>query len=219
MSACRPSVVRSISFDPLTCSIPNLVQELPSMSRWSLMIFMSHVQRSRSNHSFEPSVLSAQYLLTPSLDQYQTLFRGCPQWVDDPCWFSGHMLKGQCQTTLHSPLCYPLNIFWPLNWSIPNLVQGLHPCFVHISSNFEFCTKGVYIYVESSDQRSLSSCMIEELYFSVIIMKCPVQSSVAYTRSRTLGSNNLLCPLHNMFVSELYKHVPHLTNFWTIVEI
>ena len=29
MSICRPSVVRSISFDPFTCSIPNLVQGLP----------------------------------------------------------------------------------------------------------------------------------------------------------------------------------------------
>ena len=29
-------------------------------------------------------VLSAQCLLTPSLDQYQTWCSGCPQWVDDP---------------------------------------------------------------------------------------------------------------------------------------
>ena len=29
-------------------------------------------------------VLSAQYLLTPSLDQYQTWCRGCAQQVDDP---------------------------------------------------------------------------------------------------------------------------------------
>ena len=47
-------------------------------------------------------VLSGQYLLTPSLDQYQTWCRGCPQWVYDPYWFSGHMLKGQGQTTLLS---------------------------------------------------------------------------------------------------------------------
>ena len=40
-------------------------------------------------------VLSAQYLLTPSLDQYQTWCRGCPQWVYDPYWFSDHMFKGQ----------------------------------------------------------------------------------------------------------------------------
>ena len=43
-------VVRSISFDPFTWSIPNLFQGLPSMSRWSLLIFRSHVQRSRSNY-------------------------------------------------------------------------------------------------------------------------------------------------------------------------
>ena len=36
-SICRPSVVRSISFDPFTWSIPNLVQGLPSMRRWSLL--------------------------------------------------------------------------------------------------------------------------------------------------------------------------------------
>ena len=76
---CRPNVVHSISFDPFIWSIPNLVQGLPSMSKWSLLIFRSHVQRSRSHHSFEPTVLSAQYLLTPSLDQYQTWCRGCAQ--------------------------------------------------------------------------------------------------------------------------------------------
>ena len=69
LSVCRPSLVRSISFDPFTWSIPNLMQGLPSMSRWSLLIFRSHVQRSRSNHSSLPTVLSAQYLLTPLLDQ------------------------------------------------------------------------------------------------------------------------------------------------------
>ena len=48
LSVCRPSLVRSIPFDPFTWSIPNLVQGLPSMSRWSLLIFRSHVQMSRS---------------------------------------------------------------------------------------------------------------------------------------------------------------------------
>ena len=110
-SVCRPSVVRTISFDPFTWSIPNLVQGLPSMSRWSLFIFRSNVQRSRSNHSSQPTVLSAQYLLTPSLDQYQTWCRACPQWVNGPFWFSGQMFKGQGQTTLLSPLCCPLYIF------------------------------------------------------------------------------------------------------------
>ena len=66
-SVCRPSVFPSISFDPFTWSIPNFVQVLPSMSRWSLLIFRSNVQRSRSNHSFEPSVLSILYTLIPCL--------------------------------------------------------------------------------------------------------------------------------------------------------
>ena len=67
MLVCILSLVRSISFDPFTWSIPNLVQGLPSMSRWSLFIFRSHVQRSRSNYSFEPSVLSTLYILIPWL--------------------------------------------------------------------------------------------------------------------------------------------------------
>ena len=58
-------VVRSISFDPFIWSIPNLVQGL--MSWWSLLIFRSRVQRSRSNHSFDPSVLSTLYILIPCL--------------------------------------------------------------------------------------------------------------------------------------------------------
>ena len=118
MSVCRSVdqvVVRSISFDLFTWSIPNLVQGLPSISRLSLLVFRSHVQRSRSNHSSQPTVFFAQYLLTPSLDQYQTWCRGFPHWVDDPYWFSGHMLKGQGQTTLLSPVCCPLNIFWLLH--------------------------------------------------------------------------------------------------------
>ena len=94
MSVCRQSVVHSISFDPSTWLVPNLVEGLPSISKWCLLIFRSHVQRSRSNHSSHPTVLSAQYLLNPSLDQYQILWRGCPQWVDDPYRFSGHMFKG-----------------------------------------------------------------------------------------------------------------------------
>ena len=67
VSVCRPSVVRSLSFDPFTWSIPNLVQGLPSASRWSLLIFRSHVQRPRSNHSSQPSVLSNLYILIPCL--------------------------------------------------------------------------------------------------------------------------------------------------------
>ena len=41
-------VVRSIAFDPFTWSVLYLMQGLPSMCKWSLLIFRSHVQR--SNH-------------------------------------------------------------------------------------------------------------------------------------------------------------------------
>ena len=44
-----------------------------------------------------PSVVRS-ISIDPSLDQYQT-------------WFSGHMFKGQGQTTLLSPVCCPLYIF------------------------------------------------------------------------------------------------------------
>ena len=42
--------------------------------------------------------------LTPSLDQYQTWCRGYPQWVDDPYLFSGHMFKGQGTKVKVKPL-------------------------------------------------------------------------------------------------------------------
>ena len=72
-------------------------------------------------------VLSAQYLLTPSLDQYQTWCSGCPQWVDDPYWFSGHVFKSQGQTTLLCPLCCLLNIFWPFHLINTKLGAGVAP--------------------------------------------------------------------------------------------
>ena len=70
-------------------------------------------------------VLSAQYLLTPSLNKYQTWCRGCPQWVDVPYWFSEHRFKGQGQTTLLSLLCCRLNIFWPLHLINTKLCVGV----------------------------------------------------------------------------------------------
>ena len=76
-------------------------------------------------------VLSAQYLLTPSLDQYQTWCRRCSQWVNDPYWFSSHMFKGQGQTTVLSTL-YIL---------IPCLLASDSFCFYR-EDKPEFCTMG-----------------------------------------------------------------------------
>ena len=110
-----PCVVRSISFDPFTWSIPNLVQGLTSMSRWSLLIFRSHVQRSRSNHSSQPTLFNPVCcplnIFWPFLIKYQTWCRGCLQRVDDPYWFSGHMFKGQSQTTLLRSVLFTFYIF------------------------------------------------------------------------------------------------------------
>ena len=47
--------------------------------------------------------------------------------------------------------CFVSSIsFYPFTWSIWNLVQGLHPCLVHIhaSSNFEFCSKGACMFLK-----------------------------------------------------------------------
>ena len=90
LSVCRPSIHRSISFDPFAWSISNLVQGLPSISRWSLLIFRSHVHRSRSNHSFEPSVLSTLYILIPCLIASD---RFCFYREDKPefCTMGGHI--------------------------------------------------------------------------------------------------------------------------------
>ena len=67
-------VAHSMSFDHFTWSIPNLVQGLHPISRWSLFIFRSNVQRSRLNYSFEPSVLSTLYILIPWLLAYRFCF-------------------------------------------------------------------------------------------------------------------------------------------------
>ena len=95
-------VVRSISFDPFTWSIPNLVQGLHPISRWSLLIFRSHIQRSMSNHCVVRSISFDPF--TWSIPNWR---RGCPQWEDDPYWFSGHVFKVQGQTAVLSPVCCP----------------------------------------------------------------------------------------------------------------
>ena len=70
-------------------------------------------------------VLQLSVGMSVCLVQYQTWCRGCPQWVNNPYWFSGHMFKGQGQTTLLSPLCCLLNIFWPLHLINTKLSAGL----------------------------------------------------------------------------------------------
>ena len=88
---------------------------MPPLKKWAYCFAIVGRSVGMSVRRSVDQVLSSQYLLTRSLEQYQTWYRGCPPWVDDPYWFSGHMYKGQGQTTLLSPLCCLLNIVWPLH--------------------------------------------------------------------------------------------------------
>ena len=74
---------------------------------------------------FVDQVLSGQYLLTPSFDQYQTWCKGCPQWVDDPYWSLGHIITGQGQPTLLRPVCCLVNICWLLHLINTKLGAGV----------------------------------------------------------------------------------------------
>ena len=135
------------------------------MSRWSLWIFRSHVQKSRSKHSSQPNVSSAQYLLTPSLDQYKTWCRCCPQWVNDPFWFSGHMFKGQGQTTLLSPLCCLLNIFWPLHLIYQTWCRG---CPQWLDDPYY----SLYVQRSRSNHSSLEKVLLVSAYINKKIIWC-----------------------------------------------
>ena len=66
-------------------------------------------------------------VLQLSVGQYVGRLVCRSQWVDDPYWFSGHMFKGQGQTTLLCLLCCPLNIFWPLHLINTKLGAGVAP--------------------------------------------------------------------------------------------
>ena len=89
----RPSNVRSISFHPFACKLPNLVQWMPLESRCFLLIFRSHDQRPRSNcWSSFPLCWKV-----PKLGAHR-----CLQQVNDPYSCSRHMVKGQGQTAENS---------------------------------------------------------------------------------------------------------------------
>ena len=144
LSVCRPSVVLSISFDPFTWSISNSVQGLPLMSRWPLLIFRSHVQRSRSNHSSQPIVLSSQYPLTrPFTWPIPNLVQGLhpiSRW--SLSIFRSHVQRSRSN-----------HFFDPSVWStlyilIPCLLALDTFCFYR-EDKPEFCTMGV-IYVSET---------------------------------------------------------------------
>ena len=57
------NIVNSISLDSFDRKLPNLVQEMPLESRWPVLMFRSHVQRSRSICWFSSQVLSTRDLM------------------------------------------------------------------------------------------------------------------------------------------------------------
>ena len=114
-------VVCSISFDPFTWSIPNLVQKLRPISRWSLLIFGSHVQSSRSNHSSQSTVLSTLYILIPCLlasDRFCFYREDKPEFCTMGAYvFLKHflfalLLYTLCTLNQHTGTCYTLLVYW-----------------------------------------------------------------------------------------------------------
>ena len=124
LSICRPSVARSISFDPITWSIPNLKHGVPSMSRCTLSIFSSHVKGQGQTTLLSPSVVrSISFnLLTWSIPN---LVQGLSSISRSFLLISGHIFKSQGQITLLSSLCCPLNTSWPLHLINTKLGAGV----------------------------------------------------------------------------------------------
>ena len=91
-----------------TCCLKDAFVQDQGQWVYSKLIFLPRLKKGRS----EDQVLSTQYLLTPSLDQYQIWCRGCAQYVNDPYRFSGHMFKGQSQTILLSQVCCLAYLLW-----------------------------------------------------------------------------------------------------------
>ena len=119
------------------------------MSRWSLLIFRSHVQRSRSNHSFEPSVLSPWYILIPCL---LALDRFCFYREDKPefCTMGGIYVS---ETFL--ALKNPYETSWNSNSYKKKMFRVLEAIWLHF--NFLF-------------QLSFVNFINFEMYFKIIIL-------------------------------------------------
>ena len=73
---------------------------------------------------YRPSVVRSisVYPFTWSIPK---LVQGLPSISRWPLLYSGHMFKDQGQTTLLSPVCCPLDIFWPLHLIYTKLGAGV----------------------------------------------------------------------------------------------
>ena len=73
----RPTDVRSISFGSSAWKMSKMIQWVLPENIYSLVIFRSHSQKSRSN-CFVQMLSTQYYLLNPLLEGCQTYYSGCP---------------------------------------------------------------------------------------------------------------------------------------------
>ena len=87
---CRPSDVRSISFDPFAWKLPNLVQWMPIERRWSLLMLRSNWWSLYKSAWWFPNLVQ----LMPLEKRCSLLiFRSCDQRSGSNCWSSFYSLS------------------------------------------------------------------------------------------------------------------------------
>ena len=102
---------------------------------WVVLLVNRAVSRSVNQ------VSSPQHLLPPSLERYQTWYRGCPERVDVPYWFSCYIWSNLFK-------CCPINIFWPLFLIVENSEKQCFP----LKNRFPL------LIFRSPNQRKRSNC-------------------------------------------------------------
>ena len=75
---------------------------------------------------------------SPSLLESCQTWCGCPLRVDDPYWFSGHVVKGQSQNYWSLYKGCSLNIFWPFCLKVASLGIMDAPGKYMTPSDFQF---------------------------------------------------------------------------------
>ena len=133
LSVCRsvePINVRSMSFDPFTCNLPNLVQWIPLGNKWPLLVFRSHDQRSGSNcWTVKKCLLSIHWsTFLESWETYYSKYAKCHRYMAEVYQIRRKTLSNQSinQST-----------FAELSF-----VSHLFLTSLHIYSPSEFCTRG-----------------------------------------------------------------------------
>ena len=116
--------------------INNLVQGLPSMSRWSLW-FSGHMFKGQGQTTLLAHCVVRSIFLTPSLNWC----RGCPQWVDSPYWFSGHDQRSRSNHSFEPTVLFAQYLL------IPCLLAS-DRFFFYREDTPEFCNTGAYMFLK-----------------------------------------------------------------------